>query len=40
MSQPFLSANPQPDQMRALVKYMSTYRDGSGNDRENDPVDP
>jgi len=37
MSQPFLSANPAPDQMRALVKYLSTYRDGSGNIRESDP---
>lgn len=37
MSQPFLSANPTPDQMRALVKYLSTYRDGSGNIREDDP---
>lgn len=37
MSQPFLSANPTPDQMRALVKYLSTYRDGSGNEREKDP---
>lgn len=37
MSQPFLTANPTPDQMRALVKYLSTYRDGSGNIREDDP---
>ncbi|MGE0809216.1 MAG: hypothetical protein AB7N69_01220 [Immundisolibacter sp.] len=37
MSQPFLSANPTTDQMRALVKYLSTYRDGSGNISENDP---
>ena len=37
MSQPFLNANPTPDQMRALVKYLSTYRDGSGNIRESDP---
>lgn len=37
MSQPFLSANPTPDQMRALVKYLSTYRDGSGSIREDDP---
>ena len=37
MSQPFLSADPTPDQMRALVKYLSTYRDGSGNIREDDP---
>ena len=37
MSQPFLSADPSPDQMRALVKYLSTYRDGSGNIREDDP---
>jgi hypothetical protein len=37
MSQPFLSANPTPDQMRALKKYLSTYRDGSGNIREDDP---
>lgn len=37
MTQPFLSADPTPDQMRALVKYLSTYRDGSGNIRENDP---
>ncbi len=36
MSQPFLSANPTPDQMRALIKYLSTYRDGSGNIREDD----
>jgi len=36
MSQPFLSADPTPDQMRALVKYLSTYRDGSGNIREDD----
>jgi hypothetical protein len=36
-SQPFLNANPTPDQMRALVKYLSTYRDGSGNIRETDP---
>lgn len=37
MSQPFLSADPTPDQMRALIKYLSTYRDGSGNIREDDP---
>lgn len=37
MSQPFLSANPTTDQMRALIKYLSTYRDGSGNIREDDP---
>lgn len=37
MSQPFLNADPTPDQMRALVKYLSTFRDGSGNIRENDP---
>jgi hypothetical protein len=38
MSQPFLSADPTPDdQMRALVKCLSTYRDGSGNIREDDP---
>lgn len=37
MSQPFLSANPTQDQMRALIKYLSTYRDGSGNIREADP---
>lgn len=37
MSQPFLSADPTPDQMRALVKYLSTYRDGSGSIREEDP---
>jgi hypothetical protein len=37
MPQPFLSADPTPDQMRALVKYLSTYRDGSGNIREDDP---
>lgn len=36
MSQPFLNANPTLDQMRALVKYLSTYRDGSGNIREDD----
>lgn len=37
MGQPFLSADPTPDQMRALIKYLSTYRDGSGNIRELDP---
>ena len=37
MSQPFLSADPTPDEMRAFVKYLSTYRDGSGNLREDDP---
>lgn len=37
MTQPFLSANPSADQLRALVKYLSTFRDGSGNIRENDP---
>lgn len=37
MSQPFLDADPTPDQMRALVKYLSTYRDGSGSIREDDP---
>ena len=37
MLQPFLSADPTPDQMRALMKYLSTYRDGSGNIREDDP---
>ncbi len=37
MSQPFLSADPTPDQMRALVKYLSTYRDGSGSIRDDDP---
>ena len=37
MSQPFLNANATPDQMRALVKYLSTYRDGSGNIKEDDP---
>jgi hypothetical protein len=37
MTQPFLDADPTPDQMRALVKYLSTFRDGSGNIREDDP---
>ncbi len=37
MTQPFLSANPTNDQLRALVKYLSTFRDGSGNIREDDP---
>lgn len=37
MTQPFLDADPTPDQMRALVKYLSTFRDGSGNIREADP---
>lgn len=37
MGQPFLSADPTPDQMRALIKYLSTFRDGSGNIRESDP---
>lgn len=37
MGQPFLSADPTADQMRALIKYLSTYRDGSGNLREVDP---
>lgn len=37
MSQPFLSANPSEDQLRALIKYLSTFRDGSGNIREDDP---
>lgn len=37
MTQPFLSANPTADQLRALVKYLSTFRDGSGNIREDDP---
>ena len=37
MPQPFLGADPTPDQLRALVKYLSTYRDGSGNIREDDP---
>ena len=37
MSQPFLNADPTTDQMRALVKYLSTYRDGSGSIREDDP---
>ena len=37
MTQPFLSSDPTPDQLRALVKYLSTFRDGSGNIRENDP---
>jgi len=37
MSQPFLSANPTEDQLRALIKYLSTFRDGSGNIREDDP---
>lgn len=37
MTQPFLSANPSADQLRALVKYLSTFRDGSGNIREDDP---
>jgi hypothetical protein len=37
MSQAFLNADPTADQMRALQKYLSTYRDGSGNIREDDP---
>ena len=37
MTQPFLSADPTADQLRALVKYLSTFRDGSGNIREDDP---
>ena len=37
MSQPFLDADPTPDQLRALVKYLSTFRDGSGGIREDDP---
>lgn len=37
MTQPFLNSNPTPDQLRALVKYLSTFRDGSGNIREDDP---
>lgn len=37
MAQPFLSADPTADQLRALVKYLSTFRDGSGNIREADP---
>lgn len=37
MTQPFLNSNPTPDQLRALIKYLSAYRDGSGNIRENDP---
>lgn len=35
MSKPFFSANPTSDQLRALTKYLSTFRDGSGNIREN-----
>lgn len=37
MSQPFLDANPTADELRALQKYLSTYRDGSGGIREKDP---
>ena len=37
MTQPFLSADPTADQLRALVKYLSTFRDGSDNIREDDP---
>jgi hypothetical protein len=37
MGQPFLSADPTADQLRALIKYLSTFRDGSGNIRESDP---
>ena len=37
MTQPFLNADPTADQLRALVKYLSTFRDGSGNIREDDP---
>jgi len=37
MTQPFLSTNPTADQLRALIKYLSTFRDGSGNIREKDP---
>ena len=37
MTQPFLNSNPSPDQLRALIKYLSTFRDGSGNIREDDP---
>ncbi len=37
MTQPFLNSNPTDDQIRALVKYLSTFRDGSGNIREHDP---
>jgi len=37
MSQPFLSADPSKDELRALIKYLSTFRDGSGNIRERDP---
>jgi hypothetical protein len=36
-AQPFLNADPRPDQLAALVKYLSTFRDGSGNIREDDP---
>ncbi len=37
MTQPFLNSDPTVDQLRALVKYLSTFRDGSGNIREDDP---
>lgn len=37
MTQPFLNSDPTVDQIRALVKYLSTFRDGSGNIREDDP---
>lgn len=37
MTQPFLNSDPTADQLRALVKYLSTFRDGSGNIREDDP---
>lgn len=37
MKQPLLNSDPTPDQLRALTKYLSTFRDGSGNIREADP---
>lgn len=37
MNQPFLNSDPTPDELRVLIKYLSAFRDGSGNIRENDP---
>lgn len=36
MVHPFLNSNPTPDQIRTLIKYLSVFRDGSGNIREDD----
>lgn len=36
MSRPFLTRSPKPSELEALKKFLASYRDGSGNNRELD----